>query len=70
MSEEDLIAALKNALERGETIEEAKLSLLNAGYKRSEIEKAAKVIEGLKVKKSRIPKPKFGEKEIPTPPKF
>ncbi|UZE93555.1 MAG: hypothetical protein IB618_02135 [Candidatus Pacearchaeota archaeon] len=65
MAEEDLIAALRNALERGETLEDAKKSLLNAGYKREEVEKAAKVIEELRVKKEFIPKPKF--KPLPPP---
>ncbi len=60
---EDLIAALKNALERGETVEEAKISLLNAGYKKEEIEKAAQVIKS-RIRKG-IPKPK----SFPLPPK-
>lgn len=55
MARQDLIAALKNALERGEALDEAKLSLLNAGYERNEIEKAASELETFR----KIPKPRF-----------
>ena len=61
MARLDLITALKNALERGETIEEARTSLLNANYNPEEIEEAIKEIEKLieKRKKTAIPpKPK------------
>ncbi len=63
---EDLVMALRNALERGESIEEAKTSLLNAGYKRDDVGKAAKDIEKLIVKKG-IPKPKSKFKPLPPP---
>lgn len=65
MNKEDLVAALKNALERGETIEEAKLSLMNAGYNHEDIEKATKTIEKLKAKKEFVPRPKIEEQEEP-----
>jgi len=64
---EDLVMALRNAVERGENIEEAKISLLNAGYKREDVEKAAKALEKLTVKKG-IPKPKVKPKFKPLPP--
>lgn len=37
----ELIGGLKNALERGENLEIAKKSFVNAGYKNEEVEKAA-----------------------------
>lgn len=41
MIKQDILAGLKNALERGETLGEAKESLINAGYPREEVEEAA-----------------------------
>jgi len=38
----ELIGGIKNALEKGESLEKAKQSFLNAGYKKEEIEAAAK----------------------------
>ncbi len=65
---EDLIAALRNALERGERLEDAKLSLLNAGYKQEEIEQAARSVESLRAKRGAIPRPKFKPlPSVPTP---
>ena len=40
----ELAGGLKNALERGENLEKAKLSFLNAGYKKEEIEAAAREV--------------------------
>lgn len=65
MARQDLLCAIRNALERGETLEEAKISLLNAGYPKLEVEEAAKEIENMKIK-SKVPKPKF----LPRLPKF
>ena len=45
MVREDLICALRNALERGESVSEAIQSLVNAGYNRVEIEEASEVLE-------------------------
>jgi len=56
MARQDLVAALKNALERGYSIQEAKNSLLNAGYNRTDIEEAAKKIETSKFPK-KTPQP-------------
>lgn len=67
MVKEDLVGALRNALERGETIEQAKISLINAGYKKEEIEEAAKELEKLKMKSLKPPSTKFPS--LPTPPK-
>ena len=44
MARQDLISAIRNALERGESIEKAKQALINAGYNRTEIEEAARVL--------------------------
>ena len=40
-NEEELTSGLKNALERGETLEKAKQSFINAGYKSEKIEAAS-----------------------------
>jgi len=41
MVREDLVSSLRNAVERGESIEKAKRSLTNAGYDSAEVEQAA-----------------------------
>ncbi len=41
MVRKDIFGALRNAIERGESLEEAKLSLVNAGYPREDVEEAA-----------------------------
>jgi len=41
MVRQDILAGLRNALERGEILGEAKASLINAGYSREEVEEAA-----------------------------
>ncbi|MEM4703337.1 MAG: hypothetical protein QXP53_02540 [Candidatus Pacearchaeota archaeon] len=67
MARQDLIAALKNALERGETLAEAKISLLNAGYPKQEVDEASKELENIQVK-GQVPKPRFLPK-LPEAPK-
>lgn len=42
--EQELIGGLKNAILRGESIQKAKQSFINAGYKPQEIEKASQKI--------------------------
>jgi len=49
MASEDLIAGLRNAIERGSTIDAAKASFLAAGYKKEEIEDAASEIEKIAI---------------------
>jgi len=39
---EEIISGFKNAIERGESVEQAKQSFLNAGYPQQEVEQAAK----------------------------
>lgn len=42
----DLVAAIKNALDRGYTLEQAKQTLINSGYGTSEIDGAARYLTG------------------------
>ena len=42
----DLVASLKNALDRGYTLEQAKQSLINSGYGSGEIDTAANYLTG------------------------
>lgn len=42
----DILGGLKSALTRGYSLEEAMLSFFNAGYKREEIEEAARTLQG------------------------
>lgn len=52
MVKEELIWALKNAIERGESLEIAKISLLNAGYASQDVEEAAEKIQESQKKSS------------------
>jgi hypothetical protein len=42
MVREDLVAGLRNALEKGESLESAKYSFISAGYPPNEVEEAAR----------------------------
>ena len=55
MVREDLVGALKNAVERGESVNLAKMTLINAGYKKEDVEEAATQIEEMKKPKLKIP---------------
>lgn len=69
MSRQDLIMCLKNALERGSDLEQAKRSLISAGYSPSEVNLAAQELEGkISLKKGEVPKTGFFPK-LPQPPK-
>jgi Holliday junction resolvasome RuvABC DNA-binding subunit len=57
MIREDLICALRNAIERGSSLEEAITSLVNAGYNRIEIEEASKQLRNVRKKGSFLPPP-------------
>ena len=59
MVRQDLIGALKNAIERGETLFEAKVSLVNAGYSRLDIEEALKSVRNSSKRDIPIPKKRF-----------
>jgi len=41
---EDIVAGLKNAFERGESMEKAVQAFINAGYNKNEVEEAAKFL--------------------------
>lgn len=60
MVKEDLVWAIKNAIERGESIELAKISLLNAGYNSQDVEEASEKIREAQ-KKSSLKIPFFGK---------
>lgn len=45
MANEDILGGLRSALTRGYSLEEAMLSLYNAGYKREDIENAARALQ-------------------------
>jgi len=62
MAKQALVAALKNAVERGYSIEEAKKSLLNAGYNTLDIEEAVDEFRSIKQKQG-IPKLKLSLKK-------
>lgn len=55
MAREDLIGALKNAIERGESMSLAKTTLINAGYKKQDVEEAAEKVEEMQKPKLKIP---------------
>ncbi len=44
MVNKDLVEGLRNALSRGYTLEQAMMSFYNAGYKKEEVEEAARVL--------------------------
>ena len=44
MTKEEIIAGLKNAVENGSSLEQAKASFLNSGYNPKEVEQAAREI--------------------------
>lgn len=61
MVNEEILGGLKSALERGQSMKNAVLSLLNAGYKKEEIEEAARALS----EPMHIESPP----QVPTPPK-
>lgn len=62
MVREDIVAGLKNAVERGFPLEKAKYSFISAGYSREEVERAAEFIHSSSLyspKQERLPMPKI-----------
>ncbi len=60
MVREDIVAALKNSLERGYSFEDTKQSLISAGYSTEEVEEASNFIHSGSVivqKKASMPEP-------------
>jgi len=64
MVREDILAALKNAVERNESIEDAKQSLVNSGYTLQEVEEAICIIMS-EEKESVLP---AIQEKVPLPP--
>ena len=61
---EDIIAGLKNALERGESLEKAVQSFINAGYNPAEVREAA---ESLSQGSMSISNPEAERLQLPAP---
>jgi hypothetical protein len=56
MPREDILGGLKNALERGDSVDEAKETFISAGYSKAEVEDAAASLEKLSViRKAEVP---------------
>jgi hypothetical protein len=51
MVREDILGGLKNALERGDTLQEAKDSFISAGYSKADVEEAAASLEKVQINK-------------------
>ncbi len=65
MINEDILGGLKSALERGQPLQKAMVSLYTAGYKREEIEEAARSLAG--VSEETVPVAPIAPKVIPVP---
>ena len=67
MAKEDIpgiIGGLKNAIERGSSLEKAKSTFISAGYDENDVEEAARTLMPAEAKKPAFPLPKF-EIEMP-----
>lgn len=67
---EDILGGLKNAAERGESIENAKSSFVNAGYSSEDVEEAAKALSAkptLEKLNKKAPKPSESTAFLPLP---
>jgi len=62
---EDIVAGLKNAVERGESVEKAVAAFINAGYNQDEVQEAAKSLGFLHPKQEQIPQPKLAPVPVP-----
>ncbi len=54
MVNEEILGGLKLALSKGESLKQAMMSFYNAGYKKEEIEGAARALQGQKIEKEPI----------------
>ena len=59
-----IIGGLKNAIERGSSLEKAKFTFISAGYDENDVEEAARTLMPAEAKKPAFPLPKF-EIEMP-----
>ncbi len=65
MTKKEIFAGIKNAIERGETLEQAKQTFINAGYSKEEVEEAvASLGRGVITKFPEPSEPKAPEVEI------
>ena len=64
----EIIAGLKNAVERGSTLEQAKQSFLNAGYSEQDVEDSARSLGGVISEMPEVAKAKpSAELAVPKP---
>lgn len=77
MTKEEIAAGLKQAVERGESLEQAKRSFINAGYSRQEVEEAASTLGGVLTEFPQPtttyqppPIPTSSQKQTPTQPRL
>jgi len=66
---EDIVAGLKNAFERGESMEKAVNAFINAGYNKNEVEEAAKSLGFLNSKQEQTSQTAQPE-SVPQKPQF
>lgn len=57
MVREDILGGLRNAIERGEDIEQARQSLINAGYPEKDVDDAVSVLGKIEEERKYMPKP-------------
>ena len=62
MANEDIIAALRNGVERGESLQDSIQILINSGYNEKDIQEASKFVSG--VGTISMPEPKPGEQLV------
>jgi len=67
MVNEEILGGLKLALSKGESLKRAMNTFYNAGYKREEIEEAARIVQQQPVEKKEPEKPKVQSKKIQKP---
>ena len=64
MVNEDILGGLKTAMRKGESLKRAMFSMYNAGYKKEEIEEAARVVQREQIQQVRQAEPVKEIKQI------
>ncbi len=64
MVREDILGGLRNALERGETLEQARQSFINSGYPEKEVNEAASNLSTAQEGEKFIPSPEPKKREV------
>lgn len=59
----EILEGLKAGLERGQSLKRAMMSFFNAGYKREEIEEAARALSQVPIQKEIVSQPKINVSE-------